>query len=183
MRVISGTARGLKLESPKGENTRPTLDSVKEAIFSMLFDKVWEARILDLFSGSASLGIEALSRGASFCVFCDKSRDSEKVIRQNIEKARMSDKSFVLCSDFKDALKSLSQKGEKFDIVFLDPPYAGGYLDEALELLLSMSLLNEGATVVCESDFGVEFNMQNYNLIKDKKYGRVCISILEAQSE
>ena len=149
----------------------------------MLFDKVWEARILDLFSGSASLGIEALSRGASFCVFCDKSRDSEKVIRQNIEKARMSDKSFVLCSDFKDALKSLSQKGEKFDIVFLDPPYAGGYLDEALELLLSMSLLNEGATVVCESDFGVEFNMQNYNLIKDKKYGRVCISILEAQSE
>ena len=183
MRVISGTARGLKLESPKGENTRPTLEAVKEAIFSMLFDKVWDARCLDLFSGSGALGIEALSRGASFCVCCDKSRDSDKIIRQNLAKARMDDKSLVLCTDFKDALRTLSVKGEKFDLVFLDPPYAGGFLDEALEMLLSLSLLNEGATVVCESDFGVEFNIHNYNLIKNKKYGRVCICILEAQSE
>lgn len=183
MRVISGTARGLRLETPKGENTRPTLDAVKEAIFSMLFDKVWDARCLDLFSGSGALGIESVSRGADFCIFCDKSRDSEKVIRQNIEKARMNDKSLVLCSDFKDALKSLSQKGESFDIVFLDPPYAGGFLDEALEMLHCLSLLKEGAVIVCESDFGTEFNIQNYNLIKSKKYGRVCVSILEAQSE
>ena len=180
MRVISGTARGLKLESPKGENTRPTLDFVKEAIFSMLFDKVRNARSLDLFSGSGALGIEALSRGSDFCVFCDKNRDSEKVIRQNLEKARMNDKSLVLCTDFKDALKILSENGERFDLVFLDPPYAGGFLDEALEMLRSLPLLNEGATVVCESDFGVEFNIQSYNLIKNKKYGRVCISILEA---
>lgn len=181
MRVISGTARGMKLESPKGENTRPTLDSVKEAIFSMLYDKVWGASVLDLFSGSGALGIEAISRGAKNCTFADKSRDCEKIIRANVAKAKMEDSSEVFCADFKDTLTNLSRMGRKFDLVFLDPPYAEGFLDQALKMISSLSLLNPGATVVAESDWGTDVDIQNYSLLKSKKYGRVCITILEAQ--
>lgn len=181
LRVISGTARGLKLDSIEGLDTRPTLDNVKEAVFSMLFDKVYGAVCLDLFAGSGALGIEALSRGASGCVFCDKSDKAISVIKKNTEKSRVSDKSQILKNDFKDCLEHLKIEGKKFDIVFLDPPYANGLLDEALKMIYDMSLLSSGGVVVAEYDNGTDVDIQHYNILKDKKYGRVCIYILEAQ--
>ena len=118
MRVISGTARGLKLTSLSGDATRPTLDNVKEAVFSMLFDRVVDAKVLDLFAGSGALGIEALSRGAASCIFADKSADALKVVRDNLSKARMQMRAEVLLSDFRDALGRLANEGNKFDIIF-----------------------------------------------------------------
>lgn len=181
MRVISGTARGLKLTSLSGDATRPTLDNVKEAVFSMLFDRVVDAKVLDLFAGSGALGIEALSRGAASCIFADKSADAVKVVRDNLSKARMQMRAEVLGCDFRDALGRLANEGNKFDIIFLDPPYADGFLNEALHQIAALSLLEPGGVVVAEYDFGTMIDIQNYNLLKDKRYGRVCINILEAQ--
>lgn len=181
MRVISGTARGLRLTALSGDATRPTLDNVKEAIFSMLFDMVHGANVLDLFAGSGALGIEALSRGAAGCVFADKSSKAVAVIKENISKARLEQRATVLCKDFKDVLKQLGSKGECFDIIFLDPPYADGFLDEALKVISDLSLLAPCGVVVAEFDNGTHVDIQNYNLLKNKKYGRVCINILEAQ--
>ena len=180
MRVISGTARGLKLASLDGDATRPTLDNVKEAIFSMLFDKVRDARVLDLFAGSGALGIEALSRGASSCVFVDKNAKAVKVIEDNLSKSRTKEKAHVLCTDSFDALSRLDKDGREFDIIFLDPPYAEGLLDKALSDISSLSLLSEGGIIVAESDKGTPLDIQNYKLTKDKDYGRVCIRFLEA---
>lgn len=181
MRVISGTARGLKLDSLDGLETRPTLDSVKEAVFSMLFDKVYDANVLDLFAGSGGLGIEALSRGAKRCVFCDKSEKAMSVVRKNAEKARFFEQAHLVKADFKECLSKLGSDGEQFELIFLDPPYAGGLLDEALNLIYDFSLLAPGGLVVAEYDNGTDVDIQRYNVLKNKKYGRVCIYILEAQ--
>ena len=124
MRVISGTARGLRLESPDGQDTRPTLDNVKEAVFSMLFDRVRDAKVLDLFAGSGALGIEALSRGASHCIFSDKSQKSVSIVKTNVTKARLTDKAEIVKADYKEVLSDCTGKDKKFDIIFLDPPYA-----------------------------------------------------------
>ena len=180
MRVISGTARGLKLASLEGDATRPTLDNVKEAIFSMLFGKVRDARVLDLFAGSGALGIEALSRGASSCVFADKNPKAIRVIEDNLSRSRTKDRSLVLCSDFGDALSLLHREGRKFDIIFLDPPYAEDFLDKALSAIASLSLLADDGVVVAESERGTTLDIQHYKLLKDKDYGRVCIKFLEA---
>lgn len=180
MRVISGTARGLRLTSPNGDATRPTLDNVKEAIFRMLFDKVGDAKVLDLFAGSGALGIEALSRGAALCVFSDKSKEAVRVIGENLEKSRTKDKAKVINADFLDTLSRLSLEGQRFDIIFLDPPYAKDFLGQALEKIASLSLLENGAVVVAELDDGTDFDTQNFRICKDKKYGRVRINFLEA---
>lgn len=179
MRVISGTARGLKLISLDGDNTRPTLDNVKEAVFSMLYTAVNGVKILDLFAGSGQLGIEALSRGADYCVFADKSRRAISVAKSNAEKARVLEKSKFYTSDFKSCLSTLSAEKEIFDIIFLDPPYALGYLSDALEIIKTNKLLVPGGLIVIEFDNGTEFNIHGYTIIKDRKYGRVCINILE----
>lgn len=181
MRVISGTARGLKLDSIDGLETRPTLDSVKEAVFSMLFDKVYDANVLDLFAGSGGLGIEALSRGAEKCVFCDKSEKAMAVVKKNVEKAHFSEQASVVRCDFKECISNIGRDGEIFDIIFLDPPYAEGLLDEALCMIRDFSILAPGGLVVAEYDNGTNVDIQNYNVLKNKKYGRVCICILEAQ--
>lgn len=180
MRVISGTARGLRLTSPSGDATRPTLDNVKEAIFSMLFDKADGAKVLDLFAGSGALGIEALSRGAALCVFSDKSKEAVRVIDENLEKSRTKDKARVINADFLDTLSRLGSEGQRFDIIFLDPPYAKDFLGQALEKIASLSLLTDGAVVVAELDDGTDFDTQNFRICKDKKYGRVRINFLEA---
>ena len=179
MRIISGTARGLKLQSPEGLDTRPTLDNVKEAIFSMLFLKCRGARVLDLFAGSGALGIEALSRGAQSAVFVDANPKACSVIKANLEKARLSENADVFGMD---AAKYLHREQEGFDIIFLDPPYALGLYDEVLELIYARKLLTPDGVIVCEFDNGINVDIKNYRLLKDKRYGRVCVSILEALS-
>lgn len=177
LRVISGTARGLKLESLDGLSTRPTLDRVKESIFNILFDAVTDSYILDLFAGSGALGIESLSRGASRCTFVDSNKDAINVIKRNVKKASVEEKSDIRFCDYK---KFISECNGKYDIVFLDPPYMAGFTEDILERLHQSDILNEDCIIVVESDknFKPHFN-SNYKVIKDKNYGRVNVCLLE----
>ena len=178
MRVIAGFARGQKLVSPSGEDTRPTLDRVKEAVFSMLLPYLFDATVLDLFSGSGALGIESLSRGAAEAVFIDNSSASVECIRANLRNTRLSDSSEVLFTDFASYLK---QTDKNFDIIFLDPPYNSGLYAIALDLIAKHDLIKEEGLIVAEWDYecGFKENLQNYEIIKEKKYGRVGITLLK----
>lgn len=176
MRVISGSLRGLKLDSLPGTDTRPTLDRVKEALFSMLFDRTYDAVGLDLFAGSGALGIELLSRGGRECTFVDISPGALKVVTSNVKKARLEDKSLVEKRSFDDFLRFCSKS---YDIIFMDPPYDLGLYDEALSLIYERGLLSPGGLIVCECKSGYVLNPGRFTVIKDKTYGKVRLCILE----
>ncbi len=177
VRVISGSARGMKLVSPSGLDTRPTLDRVKEPLFSMLMPYIRGAKVLDLFAGSGALGIEALSRGAESAVFVDNSKEAQSCVKQNLEKARLLGAGrFVLG----DSLRYLRESEGGFSLIFLDPPYNGGLYEKALGLIYERKLLTEGGRIAVEWDSGVgepEFP-PCYVRERDRRYGRVCLTIL-----
>ena len=177
MRVISGSARGTALISPEGREVRPTLDRVKEAVFSMLGADISEKNVLDLFSGSGALGIEALSRGAKAAVFVDMSRSSLDITRQNLHKTRLEDRALCVLNDFSAFLKENKQS---FELVFLDPPYREGLLGAALASLYETDALSDNAVVVCETDDKIPFPLPvvGYELIRDRRYGRCRIFVL-----
>ncbi|QNU65487.1 16S rRNA (guanine(966)-N(2))-methyltransferase RsmD [Ruminiclostridium herbifermentans] len=153
VRVISGSARGLKLAALEGMNTRPTTDRVKENLFNILAPYIEEdSKILDLFAGSGALGIEALSRGAKSAVFCDNNDKSIDIIKNNIKKARLIDKSEVFLGEAQLILKKLSHMGKKFDIIFLDPPYSKGIIPDILTELEKMGILENKIIIVAETD-------------------------------
>lgn len=177
MRVISGTARGRKLVSPEGNQVRPTLDRVKEAVFNMLAFSVQDVSVLDLFAGSGGLGVEALSRGAARAVFVDASEASLRVVRENLALTRLEEKAACVCSDF---LTYLSGQRESFDLIFLDPPYAGGYLEPALLKIREKRLLAQNGLVVCELDSAENPDCpEGYVLIRNKKYGKARILLMK----
>lgn len=182
MRIISGTMRGTKLFTLEGENTRPTLDRVKEALFSKINYDLQDAVVLDLFAGSGALSLESLSRGARQAVLCDSSRDAIKIIKQNIEKTRTNDKTILLTCDYKKALDELKNQKMKFDIVFLDPPYLTEYAEIAAKIIIENDMLSEDGLIVLETDNEKKVidNLDtNIIEIKDiKKYGRVFLLFL-----
>ncbi len=180
MRVISGLARGLKLSSIDGMETRPTLDRVKEPLFSMLMPYIYDKIVLDLFAGSGALGIEAISRGAQRCVFVDKNPKCAAVISENIKKARFEDKCTVVNSDYNSFLIKSNQK---FDLVFLDPPYKMGLIDDILKTLCENNHLANDAIVCVEADDKTEISYDGYTLLKERKYGRVRLFILQLEKE
>lgn len=152
MRIITGSARGIVLDTPNGEEiTRPTADRVKEALFSMLRFDVEGRKVLDLFAGSGQLGLEALSRGAAKAVFIDISRESVDVILKNAAKTKLRNRCVVSSSDFKVFLNSAVGR-EKYDVIFLDPPYSSNCMKEALSIIQSGNLLATNGVIVCESD-------------------------------
>ena len=178
MRVISGSARGLKLKTPKNEDIRPTTDRVKESLFNIISNYIIDSNILDLFSGTGSLGIEALSRGAMKCVFVDISKDSMSIIKDNIEKARLNDKSETMITDYVGAINKLSSRNEKFDVIFMDPPYYKNIFIPALEKINSAKILKEDGIIVVEHDSKDKLPDNIGNIIKDrdKKYGNTTLS-------
>ena len=176
MRVISGMSRGLKLDSPDGLDTRPTLDRVKEALFSMLFDKVADADVLDLFAGSGALGIESLSRYANSCVFTDANPKAINVVKANLKKTPFSDRAKVIMTD---ALTFLKKTDDKFDIIFLDPPYAAGLYEEVFKVIKEKCLLKKDGLIVAECDVSHSFDFAGFHIIKDKTYGKVKLYVLE----
>ena len=182
MRIIGGTMRGTKLYTLEGENTRPTLDRVKEALFSKINFELQDAIVLDLFSGSGSLGLEAISRGAEKSFLCDNSRDAIKIINQNIEKTRTKDKISLLNMDYQKALSEMKKEKIKFDIVFLDPPYKTDFAEDAAKFIIENGLLNDEGLIVLETDNKekvLEKLDTNILEIKDiKKYGRVYLLFL-----
>ena len=174
MRVITGSARGRKLEAPQGLETRPTSDMVKEAMFNIIQFEVEEAMVLDLFAGSGQLGIEALSRGAKFAVFVDASREAQEVIRANLQSTGLAQKSRVAAMD---ALGFLKSTGDRFSIALLDPPYQKGLLDEALPLLAGK--MEEGGVILCESEKNEILPQKAgaFALYKEYRYGKKKITV------
>ncbi len=179
MRVISGSARGLKLISPEGEKTRPTLDRVKEALFSMLFPYINGAVVLDLFAGTGALGIEALSRGADKSYFIDNSKEAIRVINSNVSAAKFVDKSVIFQMD---AIRFLENCDQKFDIIFIDPPYANGLYESVIRLISEKQILKREGFVIIEQDLDAQ-PIQNFDsafkIDKEKMYGRVGITVLK----
>lgn len=165
MRIIGGKYRGKVLAAFKGQEIRPTADRVKESLFNILSPELNGANVLDLFCGSGSVGLEALSRGADYVVFNDVSRDSLAVLKKNCEALRLSPQIYNL--DFRELLSRLDIT---FDIIYIDPPYKSGYGKEALELIAGRKLLNTGGVAVFESDrpFEGEVGLTRYD---ERKYG------------
>lgn len=182
MRIISGTSRGSRLVTLEGTETRPTLDRVKEPLFSIIQMHIKDARVLDLFAGSGALGLETLSRGAESAVFSDISDKAINVIKQNAEKTKLAEKAIVLKGSYEQILKRMKSENKEFDLIFLDPPYKSGLLEDAIKKILEYNLLAKEGIVIIETDMEAELQkVQNVNLhIKDiRKYGRVILLFLE----
>ena len=189
MHIITGSARGVRLDTLAGDATRPTSERAKEAIFSMLQFELLGKEVLDLFAGSGQLGLEALSRGAEYCMFTDASADAVGIVRKNIEKTRFTDKTRTAITDYRNFLRK-SDGREGFDIIFLDPPYASDCLTDALKRLYATKLMHKGCLIVCESENGDMRVFEKepclsdmYVSVKSKKYGRVHIEILSPAEE
>lgn len=173
MRVISGKARGTSLYSLEGSHTRPTTDRVKESMFSIINFNIPDAVVLDLFSGSGALGIEALSRGAKKCFFVENSRQAAEIVRKNIEKTRLGDLAVLKIMDFKAFLETAS---DKFDVILLDPPYNKKMCDEALKIIYERNLLAEDGVIMCETQCG-EVVTTDFSRGKEYKYGKISLTV------
>lgn len=174
MRVISGKYKGIKLEGFDINGTRPTMDRVKESMFAMIQDKIKDSVCLDLFAGSGSLGIEAISNGASICYFVDKGKQITKILNTNLLKIHSDYK--LIIDDYKNALKKFKDEKVNFDLIFLDPPYKENLINDVLKFIYVNNLLKDNGLIICEYE-GEIINFENYNLIKHKKYGTKHISI------
>ncbi len=173
MRIIAGIAKGRTLTAPKGQNTRPTLDYVRESLFNIIQRDVPDAVVLDLFAGSGALALEALSRGAAKAVLVDSSRQAIECIRRNVETLRFSDQVSVNPSDWRMALQRLSPAENRFDLVFLDPPYRLSIYQEIAGLLEQRHLLAQDALIVTEHhrdipvELGQAFQLRDYRTYGD----------------
>lgn len=179
MRIISGKSRGKKLVSLEGDNTRPTLDRVKEALFNIIQNNIQDAVVLDLFAGSGALGIEALSRGAKEVVFCDKVLEAIKVIRKNVQATNNIEKSTIINKDYKEVLENLANQNKKVDIVFLDPPYKTNFAIIAIQKIIMSDLLTEDGIIIMETDDITKENeiikIKEAEIIDKRKYGSVWL--------
>ena len=177
MRVISGSARGKMLDAVPGMDTRPTTDRVKESVFNILQFRVVGATMLDLFAGTGQMGIEALSRGAARAVFVDQAQKAVSVIQKNIAGARVQARAEVIRAEFHQALERL--RGQKFDIIFLDPPYGGEILNSALNAVELFDILSPDGIIICESS--VEDTVicpDSLSVQKTYRYGTICLTAL-----
>ncbi len=173
MRVITGSARGRKLKTLEGNSVRPTTDMVKESVFNIVQFEIEGRRVLDLFSGSGQLGIEALSRGAKSCVFVDNSRDSLSVTEENLSAVGFRNVSKTVLSD---AVSYLDRTSEEYDLVFLDPPYASGIMTEVLEHLIPH--MAPGSAIVCETSADEVLPEKAEEFTgKRHKYGKIAVTV------
>ena len=179
MRVISGTAKGTKLNSIDDLSTRPTLDRIKEPLFSIIQNHLQDAQVLDLFAGTGALGIEALSRGSKDCTFCDKSFQSIQMLKENIKKTRMEEKSKIINKDYKTCLE---QADKQFDIIFIDPPYKLDIGVDSVKKIINLKLLAKDGIIILETDEEErelkELEKIDLEVYDVRKYGRVKLLFL-----
>ena len=177
MRIIAGKAKGRKLIPPATMETRPTLDRVKEAMFSMIQGYIPEGIVVDVFAGTGSLGLEAASRGAKEVYLIDKSSVTFPLLKENVENLKFSDFCYTLNMDSYDALRLLSKKGKKFDIIFIDPPYCKEMIPEAIKIIKENDMLQEDGIIVTKIDSIEEIydGYENIKLTRSKKYGNTTV--------
>ena len=173
MRVISGKYKGKYLEGFDIDGTRPTMDRVKESMFASIQNYIKESNVLDLFAGSGSLGIEALSMGATKCTFVDSGKEVYKILCKNIKDI---DGVNLINLDYSKALLQLKNNNVKFDIILLDPPYKMNLINDCIEKIHEYKLLNDNGIIVCEYEFE-EIKTEYYKLIKEKKYGSKYVKV------
>ncbi len=182
MHIITGSARGVRLETLAGETTRPTSERAKEAIFSMLQFDLEGRRVLDLFAGSGQMALEALSRGAAHAVLVDKSEKAVEILRKNAEKTRLLAHTDIRAADAVSFLNSYSN--DPFHLIFLDPPYAAGLLAPVLRCIATRALATPGATIVAECGDprdlfgGDEALAAEFEVLKTKRYGAAYVFFL-----
>ena len=182
LKIISGTKKGTVLIPFKGRDVRPTPARVREAVFSMIGEAVVDADVIDLFAGSGALGIEALSRVARSAYFVDSSADAISTIRSNLKKADFEHNAQTLQADFKLALSRFRRKHMRFDLVLLDPPYADGILEPAMQMIVEYDLLKEGCLIVAEYAAPAELKgPEELHLSNNKRYGSTGIDIFVRQ--
>ncbi len=187
MRIITGSARGTRLLTLPGDNTRPTAERVKEAVFSMLGDRVRDARVLDLFGGSGQMGLEAVSRGAKHAVLVDNSREAAAVMVENARRTHLSDRTEIRVGDALSYLKTAP--AAPFDLAFLDPPYAAGLLPACLSLLAERGLLAKDAVLVCEAGNAADFFGDaadlpvRFTVLRDNRYGAAYVRLLTPKQD
>lgn len=179
MKVISGKYKGRNIQGYDIDGTRPTMDRVKESLFAMIQNYIPDSTVLDLFSGSGNLGIEALSEGAKYAYLVDKNHKACSTIKNNLDSIGIVDAD-VLNMDFKQAIKFLYDKGILFDVIFLDPPYKTSFIEESIELIEKYPILKNEGIIVCENESLDRIVYPNkYTCVKDKKYGDKYVVILK----
>lgn len=180
LRIIAGSARGRRFEAPEGRNTRPTLDRVKEAMFGMIQFDIENTQVLDLFSGSGSLGLEALSRGGAHCVFCDNDKKSIQIIKRNVQSLGFDSRSDVLFADAFALLPMLAAEKRRFSLVLLDPPYESDFYSRAVSELVRLELLEDGCIILTEHSFKrpPKFDCPQISCGKTHKYGDAAVTKL-----
>ena len=181
MRIITGKAKGIRLKTLEGDATRPTSERVKEAVFSMIQNDIEGREVLDLFSGSGQLALEALSRGASHAVAIDKALPAIKIITENAEKTKLISQCTIVRDEYMGYIRR--NKGRKFDIIFLDPPYASGFYSIALKALLENDMLKPSTIIICESGedtiFAGDKTLESrFLIVKQSRYSKTFITIL-----
>lgn len=179
MKVISGIYKGRLLDGYTMNGTRPTMDRVKESLFAMIQNKVKDSIILDLFSGSGNLGIEAISEGAKEAYLVDYNKKATKTIENNLKKLEIKNCK-VLTMDYLKALDYLKNENKLFDIILLDPPYQTDYIEKSIQKILELNILNEEGIIVCETDQLTKiYQDTRLSVIKEKKYGDKYIVLLQ----
>ena len=176
MRVITGSARGCRLKELEGMETRPTTDRVKEGLFNIIQFDIEGRKVLDLFAGTGQLGIECLSRGAVSAVFVDRRPDAVKLIRENLKATSLSERARVVSGDSMEFLKSLR---EKFDLIFLDPPYEAELLEPAIAHIAKFDILSPHGIIVAEHPAGrvLPALAEPYRLHRTYRYGKIALSV------
>jgi 16S rRNA (guanine966-N2)-methyltransferase len=177
MRVVGGIKKGRRLASFKGRSIRPTSDKVREAVFNILPRDFPFSKILDLFAGTGAMGIEALSRGADYAVFVDNDQASIGTIRKNIETCGLEAAARVLKKDAPEAVRFLSKKGEKFDLIFIDPPYGSALVERALRAVDEEGILNADGILVAETSkrAPVDLELSGLERVDERTYGDTLI--------
>jgi 16S rRNA (guanine966-N2)-methyltransferase len=184
MRVIGGNVRGRRLKVPRGKTLRPTAARVKEALFNILPHDLSGARVLELFAGTGNLTIEALSRGAAEAILVDSSAESGKVIRENLHRLQLTDRTKVWITPVARALRLLARRGETFDMIFLDPPYERKWMGSTLKSIAEGRLLRESGVLVAEHSIReqVEPRYNSLALRDQRRYGSTLLSFFAREA-
>lgn len=178
MKIISGTLKGRNIEGYNIEGTRPTMDRVKESLFGMIQDYIKDSTVLDLFAGSGNLGVEAISNGAKIAYFIDNNPEVIKVLNKNIANLDIKSKSRVILSDWKKALNTFATQNIKFDLIFIDPPYAYDVYEKILNKVSTLNLLSDNGLIIMEySNLHLPTTYENLTLYKERNYGNKSINI------
>lgn len=178
MRIIGGALRGKKLTPLRGISIRPTSDFVRESIFNILADRVDGAVVLDLFAGTGSLGIEALSRGAASATFIDNDRQAIETLSKNIQACHLMGASHIFKRDILRGLGFLKKTGRPFDLIFMDPPYKKGFALKAIGLLDRCACISSNACVIAEHSLreGLPHKVERFYQSSERKYGNTLVS-------